>query len=813
MAEEDTKEGITQSFTDKPEYKRDSTKWQNRKEFNVVNKVRTRMQEMRSHMKTSCPFPSPVDDIGALSTQTTSGSAMTGYMHGDYYYYLDRCDKQWIMYRQNYDDSTNLKSPMSFAPIEAAMAEFQSGNVMALLEPTQDKDTEKVKLISAAHDYLYTKAKIKEVDKKTFHDTLKYGWSIRYVGYSIRKREVTILQSPEAVEKQLDDETQRETVKENLTNNKPVTKTEVRTEYDDIGHNRVSPWEFLIDPDCKVFRDTAMGIGEASDCIWRQTASKEQVLSEFELSDDPFVKNVDKIVSADDAKGGYIDSKPFFTPAEDLNGKNQVELVRYYNKRTDKYIVIVNDVVVRDGPLPYNHKELPFVIHNLVEWEGKPLGVGICATIEGLQSEDEIMRSMMVQQLKMTIAPPLLYNKEYEEDVDAWQTYEPGQKIGFTGPVDQTVVQWMPTPQSNFGYYQMRDDFLRQSTMITGIDPIATSTPRPDEAVRTHMLSMEASQKIIQKYIANWGSGRTEAVWMDIKLMQQFYPLSYKEEFGDDDQEEDKVKDPVKKYKEIKTQGVKFNINEEDGLQIEQEYKDGGGFFELKPAYLGLAGDVDIKLDLDTMVKPSKGAMMQRSETVFPILLQAFSPQFRDVPGVSELTRWLADTHQVPARVLDSIQDTSSEQEEDDAEMENKVMAMGQKVPGTPGRSEKHIAKHLQPIFTLMAEIGAPPEQFPATPEGQAAIQKKVEEAKQKQTQLENMFQHLQTDSTPKAAATQMVMQQAQSLLQPPAPQQPPQGMGGGMPPKMAGMMQQMGGQMPPQGPQMGSPVPQGMAM
>lgn len=802
---EDLKKGVTQTYSDEDEQD-GGTERQTPEEYSLAKTIYDRAQEMRQGMQTSCPFPNPDSEVideasGEPQTQTTS--TIRG---GSIYKYLDRCDIQWIMLRQDYSDSTNLKSPLVFAPIEAAMADFQGGQVLALLEPTQDQDTEKVKLINAAHDYLYYKARLKRVDKQTFHDTLKYGFSIRYVGYFLRKETKEISKKPREIEKEMEDDKKKKEIEKLQKEGKTLSKKVTTVVYDDIGHVRVDPREFLIDNNCTIFRDIVTGFGEAEDCGWIQTPTKEACFAEFKNSDDPYVKNVDKIVSAKEANQLFEGDKPFFKVPNNIIDDKQVELLRYYNKRTNKYIVLCNDIVIRDGPLPYDHGELPFVVHNLIEWEGRPFGIGICGIMEGLQSEDEILRSLTIQQLKLSIAPPLMYNKEYEEDLDAWQTYEAGQKVGIAGPVSSDNVTWMPSPSTTFNYYPMSQEISRQGTMISGIDPLASSQPRPNEAVRTHMLSMEATQKIIEKHVDNWGDARAEAVWMDIKLMHQFYPFSKRKQFTENGEEDGETYGRV-----IKTQGFKYTTESKgNSFKVKEEKVKGNGFFNLEEDHLSLAGDIDIKLNLDQVLKPTKSALMNRAIQAFPLFMQAFNPQVRDVPGMSELTRWLGDVLQVPERTMNSIQDTSSQESKEEAIKENKILLAGYPLPGTPGSSEGHLVEHYNLTFQLAAEIAelqeglaAPVQQVPPTPEGVRIVEAAMKQSRQleeeiqgKQKALDVLTRHIQTDRTPKGAAMNALQSQQ------PQPAMQPQGMGN---PMMGGMGPEMGGMMPPGGSMMGA--------
>lgn len=791
--------GITQTYSDSVDMrlKKNKSKWQSKEEMRTSEMVWKRFGRMEDGMRNSCPFIFPeatLDEDG----DSTGGGMVGG--KGSWFDYLDRCDKQWAMIKLVDGDSVDLRSPIAFAPIEAAMADFQKGDILALLEPTEDEsDTDKVKLISYAHDHLYYKKSsyIKRADKETFHDCLKYGWSWRYDGWFNKTQEVEIVQSSKQMLREAgEDKKKIKKLEERLDSGKPITKTETKVEHDDIGHVRVSPWEFYPDPDARYLRNL---VYEMSDCIWRQTPSVENCLAEFENNTDPFVikANVEKIVSAKSAHDSYDKSdKPFFAPPEDIEQDSQVVLLRYYNKRTDKYIVLVNDIVIRDGPLPYNHKQLPFVMHRLIIWENQLFGVGLCAVVYGLQSEDEELRSLMVEQLKINIAPPMIYNKKYGEDLDAWERYEAGQKIPIAGPVDSTIVSWMPTSSPRFDYFQMQGDLRQQTTLVTGIDPLSSASPRPDEAVRTHMMSMESTQRIIAKHIDNWAEGREEAVWMDIRLMQQFYPMSYVEEL------DNKGKKTIK-YKIVKTRGGGIEVSGEgESLSIKKTDRK-YSFFEMKDEYLDLAGDVDIKLNLDQIQAPSATMMMQNSRAMLETFVKVFaSPQIMEAPGVSALMRWVGETHKAPSDVLESLQDSSSPDDVELAKQQNELIAKGTHVAGKPGESNIHISEHILLQGDLMTEIRnlddkvkkRSTKELPTTPEEMRKVADELEDETNYRTRLEDALKrltdHIQDDRIPKYAAAQAMSAKVAEVMQPPQ-------MGMNMGPM--GMMQgpQMGGMMP----------------
>lgn len=236
-------EGITQTYSEsEPDFRKASTKqkWDNKEELKTARYVLDRFGQMDTGIRTSCPFVWPSDGDADIDEDALGGGMIGG--QGSWFDYLDRCDKQWSMIRLVRDDEVEIRSATTFSPVEAAMADFQKGDIVVLMEPDEyEEDIAKVKLINRAHDHLYYKpsTRIKQTDKETYHDCLKYGFSWRFDGWFNSTREVTILENSEELLKGTDDKKRKE-IQERLKKG-PITKTETVTTYDDIGHVRVSP--------------------------------------------------------------------------------------------------------------------------------------------------------------------------------------------------------------------------------------------------------------------------------------------------------------------------------------------------------------------------------------------------------------------------------------------------------------------------------------------------------------------------------------------------------------------------------------------
>ncbi len=124
--------------------------------------------------------------------------------------------------------------------------------------------------------------------------------------------------------------------------------------YDDLYFDCVSPLQFAVDPNATTMDD-------AMDCVHFH-AENWEVYYECYSKDDRF-KNTDQVkpgmhgVFGDDT----FESGNFRGQAAI---ENQVVIAEYFNKIRDEWIVYANGVEIYHGPLPDDHKELPFISYH-----------------------------------------------------------------------------------------------------------------------------------------------------------------------------------------------------------------------------------------------------------------------------------------------------------------------------------------------------------------------------------------------------------------------------------------------------------------
>lgn len=120
--------------------------------------------------------------------------------------------------------------------------------------------------------------------------------------------------------------------------------------YDDLFFDVVSPFNFLVDPN-------ATSLDDAMDCAHFHAENFEAFWETYH--NNPIFKNTKEVVPG--IHGRYTEQG--FTSGYIGNfaaQPNMVMIAEYFNKIRDEWIVYANGVEIYHGPLPDDHKQLPF---------------------------------------------------------------------------------------------------------------------------------------------------------------------------------------------------------------------------------------------------------------------------------------------------------------------------------------------------------------------------------------------------------------------------------------------------------------------
>lgn len=164
------------------------------------------------------------------------------------------------------------------------------------------------------------------------------------------------------------------------------------------------------------FYPSSVGIDDIDNmpyCFWRIVLPYQQFLQDFaSFSKSADVSPFQTFSETSDDRPEYLDyiGRPI------IDG--QVEIIRYYNRDTDEYIVLANGVwlnplTIGDGmeisPLPFNHKELPFWSIKFEMFEGSFFyGKSLPDKLKSMQDVLNVLNNMLLDQSFLTVFKPVL---------------------------------------------------------------------------------------------------------------------------------------------------------------------------------------------------------------------------------------------------------------------------------------------------------------------------------------------------------------------------------------------------------------------
>ena len=145
-------------------------------------------------------------------------------------------------------------------------------------------------------------------------------------------------------------------------------------------------------------------------CFWRKVMPFESFRQSWSVFERAELVSEKRSFADEDDRPYYMD----YISNDVADG--MVEIIRYYNRDTDEYIIIANGIWLNPAnsneevePLPFEHKELPF-------WDVKYdvfgskffIGKSLPDRLKTLQDTLNVLTNMLMDQSFMTIFPPLL---------------------------------------------------------------------------------------------------------------------------------------------------------------------------------------------------------------------------------------------------------------------------------------------------------------------------------------------------------------------------------------------------------------------
>lgn len=157
-------------------------------------------------------------------------------------------------------------------------------------------------------------------------------------------------------------------------------------------------------------------INNATEAIVIRFYDKDEYIASKEL--DPNYKNLNKIPNTKEYKLYWEIWDNFYW--FNSNWVNTVLEIEYWNSALDEYIVIANWEIVKESPIPYTHKKLPFLLYLDNKSIERIYWIWEFELTEQEERYKNDLRTLLIKWVKYSIGFVL---KDKLADIDAWDLY------------------------------------------------------------------------------------------------------------------------------------------------------------------------------------------------------------------------------------------------------------------------------------------------------------------------------------------------------------------------------------------------------
>ncbi len=605
----------------------------------------------------------------------------------------DRWEKQWEGYRipqseRGQDEwMSNHVVPMTISVVETALSEMIRQNIRPLILPWGAEDAPKAKVMEHIWEFIWSISNGDVTMYGIMKDFLMYGTAIGQEYYLKDRRMIK--------ESKFD------------LKGKETTKEKEIFDYDDCMLEQVKLQDFYVDEYARGFS----GPYAARDCIRRYIMGIDDFHAMYDDSSWDQFGNA-KLVK----EGGDIDYYEFFKPPTGFANNKRVEVLHYWSiKPQDRFVIVANDVVIRDGANPYKHKQLPFARAVDIKRPHRFYGKGEPELLESVQNEADTLRRMVIDRNHLDIDKMFFVSNRLglsDEDLIA----RPHGMIPTDDVNGAKAVEYGDIPRSvEMSLGHLSDD----SIISTGINPRAQALPQAGTATEAAILKESTVRRLEMKlwllkkeFMPRIGMLRTSNVIQFYSqprledIVGEVGTAQYKQACADLESRgllytDDKSGENKRiSYRSIPIKGKKLNFDTKGQLQ-EQKAK-GFTFFEAKPDYfVPQRGGYWFKFDAGPNLDVSKPLMQQKALELF----DRFAQVAMNVPGSYDIVKLGDDVLIEFGKNPDDLKpDPKPGQGEDAqrtqqlaqlAEMENKQIMAGQEIPSTPYADQGHTLIHI----------------------------------------------------------------------------------------------------------------------
>lgn len=570
----------------------------------------------------------------------------------------DKMFQQWMPERDEDDFRADIVLPDGFAAIQAEMQETIERASRPLLRRVEDSDKNIEAFANAILSY--------NMDRTGFdfqYFKAKYAAAIRGTAflfnyYRVDKRTVN---DPDSVNE----------------DGEIVYKQRDLIDFDDDYTEFIENEYIFVD-------ESASHIDNARDMVRREIIHIDEFNRVYGNKSD--FKNTDKVLS-----GGDTGNKGFFRLPEDMD-EEDVEILHYYNRATDRYDCLANNVVIREGYIPYKHKELPLAVVYHYQVPGQFWGMGVPKVIFSLTEERRSIRNLNLDRQKMQINKMFLVNDSISLDEEELYARPHGLiEVNTNGQPINTAVMPLEYGDVPASYFRTEEILLEDIRRAHGIDDRIQGVQTGGTATEAAILKESSQRRInmLAKLVEMDTMIRLGRLkWSDIQF---FYPAPRIERITEDNQERQK-----KTYRNINVKGMDFTIVEdaEGQRSLKMNEIDGTSSFKLdKSMARYMEGDFDVVIDSEAHQVVSKPIQQAKITEMFGLLVA--NPALVGVLDPKKAVHRYLEINDEDPKAWMKGSGKNVDEMRMLAERENVVMMDGIVLPPTPDADEEHTLVHL----------------------------------------------------------------------------------------------------------------------
>lgn len=585
----------------------------------------------------------------------------------------DKMYRQWMPERSSYDWRAHITLPDGFSAVQAYLQETINRRSRPILQVTNGSDLPRELFVNSILTYNMDVTGYDMEQFKARQCAAIRGDGFVMERYRLDKRDV---HDPTSV---------------NEDGTLEYTKREI-VDADDTFTEFVENEFIFIDP-------SARNQNSARDMIEREVLDWDEFQRVYGKKAD--FMNVELVPKA----GSMPDNVGFFQMPKDMTDSD-VEILHYYNRSTDSYDALANNVLIHLGYIPFKHKELPYAKYSYYAIPGQFYSMGIPRVILSLTEERKSLRNMAIDRQHMQIDKMFLVNDIVDLDDEDVRTRPNGFiQVNTNGLKINEVITPLEYGDIPASFYQADNSLLEDIRRAHGINEQMEAQSTGGTATEAAQLQQAAQARInminqISEMETIIRIGRLK--WSNIQF---FYPAPKVAQITEDDDEREK-----KVYKQIKVDGMEFTIEKDPnggGLQIKNNDITGSSGFTLDKTHAKfMQGEFDINVNAETAQLTSKPIRQAKITEMFNLL--AINPQLLgSIDPNKAVQRYLEINDEDPKDWMRNSGMTDNDWKRL-ATHENLVMAQGQVLAPTEDAPIPHTEEHLN--FTQTAMYMALPQ-------------------------------------------------------------------------------------------------------